>query len=288
MNGKITKYAEWVTIAILLIGLMYISTRPVLIESLKPETGLQKIIVNVGIGLMIFLAIAAHEAGHLISGLMSGFRFELFVVGFLGFRREGDKVKIYFNKNMGYFGGVAGTMPTNNSPDNARKFGRALLAGPIASLVFALLCFGLAFAVGKPLGLILYTGGIISVFLFFATTVPSRTGMFFTDRKRYQRLITPGKDQDVELALIKIMGIYGRDSSYKNIDKADIEILIDDELPLFQYFGLFNLICYQLEVEGITDESVEARYALLSEKMSKNLVQGFDKEIARQKETWQN
>ncbi|MGB6037966.1 MAG: M50 family metallopeptidase [Cryomorphaceae bacterium] len=287
-DGKrITKYFEWIAVAALLIGLMYVSTQSSLIGNLKPETGVQKIISMTGTFVMIFLALAAHEAGHLMEGLRSGFRFELYVVGPFGFKREGDRVKMYFNRDMAYFGGVAATLPKDDNPKNAKVFARILLAGPIASLLFAVTCFVLAFAAGKPFGIVSYVGGIISLGLFFATTIPSRTGMFFTDRKRYQRLTRPGKDQEVELALLKIMGRYAKYGSYRNIDKSDIEILIDDELPFFQYYGLFNLICLQLENEGIAEEQVEKDYALLSENMSKNVVLSFDKEIALQKEKFQ-
>ncbi len=235
----------------------------------------------VGIILMAFVVLAVHELGHLIVGLQQGFRFELFVVGPFGIKRENDKVKVYLNKNLGYYGGVAATSPINDSPENAKKFAKILLAGPVTSILFAIVSFLLAYLIGKPLGILFFSGGAISIAIFLATTVPSRTGMFFTDRKRYQRLSTPGKDQEVELAMLRIMGKFSNDNNYKNIDKNDIDILISDELPFIKFYGLFNLICMQLENNKVVEEEVLEQYETTSKEMSKSLIKVFNKEIEK-------
>jgi hypothetical protein len=283
-ESKYTEYLEWILMLVLFLGLIIISKQFEFLKNLKPDTSTGKYIMIAGIVLMGFVVLAVHELGHLIAGLMNGFRFELFVVGPLGVKRENDKVKIYLNKNLGYYGGVAATTPVDDHDDNGRKFAKVLLAGPIASIIFAMVCFVLAYLAGKPLGFIFYTGGLISIAIFFATTIPSRTGMFFTDRKRYQRLVHPGKDQDVELAMLKIMGTFSKDNSYKNMNKKDIQVLIDDDLPFIKFFGLFNLFCFQLEHQGRVDEDIISAYENLSKKMSKNLVVAFNKEIEQFKE----
>ena len=274
-----TKYIEWILMIVLFLGLMTVLKEFGLARGLKPTTSAEKYIMIIGIIIIAFVVLAVHELGHLIVGLANGFRFELFVVGPLGLKREGDNVKVYLNKNAGYYGGVAATSPIDDHKDNAKKFAKVLLAGPIASVLFAIVCLGVASVVGKPFGIIFYTGGIISIGIFFATTIPSRTGMFFTDRKRYQRLVTPGKDQDVELAMLNIMGKFSKDQSYKNIDRKDIDTLISDDLPFVKYFGLFNLVCFQLENKGGVTEEVSQLYESVSEEMSKSLVAAFNKEI---------
>jgi hypothetical protein len=108
--------------------------------------------------------------------------------------------------------------------------------------------------------------------------------MFFTDRKRYQRLVISGKDQQVELAILRIMGRVSSDKSYKNIDEKDLAILTSDELPFFKFYGLFNLICYQIEMNQVAEEQVLKEYQLLSEKMPQHLKASLDKEIASFKE----
>jgi hypothetical protein len=278
-ESKYTTYLEWTLMIVLLFGILIISKEVGFIENLKPETSTEKYVMIIGIIIMGFIVLAVHELGHLVTGLINGFRFDFYVVGPLGIKRENNKVKIYLNKNLGYYGGVAATSPIDDNKDNPKKFAKVLLAGPIASVVFAIVCFVIAYFAGKPFGIIFYTGAVISIAIFFATTIPSRTGLFFTDRKRYQRLVTPGKDQKVELAMINIMGKFTKDNSYKNIDKDDLNVLVTDELPFVKFYGLFNLICFHLENDGVVDEDISREYENLSKKMSKNLVIAFNKEL---------
>jgi len=283
-ESKYTKYLEWTIMLVLLFGIIKISKEFGFEENLKPDTSTGKYIMMIRIIFMAFVVLAVHELGHLIVGLINGFRFELFVIGPLGIKRENEKVKIYLNKNLGYYGGVAATSPVDDNEDNAKKFAKILLAGPIASVIFAIVCFVIANLAGKPLGIIFYVGGIISIGIFLATTIPSRTGIFFTDRKRYQRLVNPGKNQQVELAMLKIMGRYSKDNSYKNIDKNDINVLVSDELPFVKFFGLFNLVCFQLENNGFVEKETSREYESNSKEMSKSFVNAFDKEIEKFKE----
>ncbi len=280
-ESKYLKYLEWAFMLILFLGMLIITKESALLDSLKPDSKAEKTILMLGIIVMVFIVLAVHELGHLLVGLVNGFRFELYVIGPLGIKRENDQVKTYLNKNLAYYGGVAATSPIDNNKDNAKKFARILLAGPIASVLFAIICFVIAFLVGKPLGIVFYTGGLMSIGIFLATTIPSRTGMFFTDRKRYQRLVRPGTDQEVELALLSIMGQYAKDNSYKNIDWNDINTLITDQLPFIQFFGLFNLICYQLETDGVIEEETTKAYEKTAENMSKQMVNAFNQEIEK-------
>lgn len=281
---KIKDYLEWVMLAVFLLGTFKIFTELTWFDDLKPETAQDKYIFYIGLFLIAFIVLGIHELGHLITGLVQGFKFQLFVVGPLGIKREEEKVVVYWNKNFAYYGGVAATTPVDDHPDNAKRFGKLLIAGPIASLLFAVLCLVLAATVGKPLGIIFYAGGMISITIFLVTTIPSRTGMFFTDRKRFQRLITPGKAQRVELAMLSIMGKYAADDSYRNIDKEQITELTSDELPFIRFYGLYNLICYQIEMENKVDVETEEAYQGLAKEMSKSVVVAFDKELEKFKD----
>jgi hypothetical protein len=274
-----TTWLKWILVVILFVGIFQFTLDFFQIKNLKPDTIQDQVIMNIGIFLMVFIALGVHELGHLIVGLKNGFRFEFFVVGFLGIKRNDQRIEFYFNKNLGYFGGVAATSPVDDNKNNARKFAQVLIAGPITSILFAVLCFAIIPFFNGYFGIVVYAGAMISLGIFFTTTIPTRTGMFFTDRKRYQRLVTPGKAQLVELAIFKIIGVLSRDKSYKNIDKNDLYILIEDELPFFQFYGLFNLICYQLEINGKAEEKVLEDYQRISKKMSKIVVASFDKEI---------
>jgi len=272
-------WLKWILTIVVFLGIFKFSLDFLQIKDYRPSSISGKILMNVGIFLIIFVALGAHELGHLVMGLKNGFRFELFVVGFLGVKRNEQKIELYFNTDFNYFGGVALTSPTKEDEKNAIKFAQVILAGPIASILFAVFCIILTPIIGGAFGVVLYVGSLISLGLFIVTTLPSRTGMFFTDRKRYQRLVKPGKDQQIELAIIRIMGRLSSDKSYKNIDEKDLTLLISDDLPFFKFYGLFNLICYQLEMNKVAEEEVLNEYELLSGKMPKKLKASFDKEI---------
>lgn len=229
----------------------------------------------------MFLVLSVHELGHLVTGLIQGFRFELFIVGPLGIKRENDKIKVYLNKNIAHYGGIAATTPKNDDPDNSTKLANVCLAGPIASILLAIIFGIIHFYLDSQFSKIILIGAIASFAIFLVTTIPNKTGMFFSDRKRYQRLTTNGPEKEVELALLRIIGNYAKDDSYKNVDENDIEVLISDKH--YKYFGLFTKLTYQFETEGAFDESTKNEFDLISKEMPKSLVKATNIELAKSK-----
>lgn len=255
-----------------------------LLAGFGEKTNLPAFVSIAIIMLMPIVVIAVHELGHLIAGLWLGFRFELFVVGLLEVKREESGIKVGLNINLAYFGGIASTSPVGNDPANAIKFGKILLAGPLTSIIFALICFFLGYIAGGFFGSILNTGGLISIGIFLATTLPEKTGMFYTDRKRYQRLTQPGKARNEELALLAVLGSFSNDNSYSNVPLSDIHTMTESDDESIKYFGLFNLLCYQYEIEkGIQADSLYV-YNNIATRMDKTLVKVFNKELDRWKQ----
>jgi hypothetical protein len=245
-----------------------------------------KAVMIIGAVIMIHVALAIHELGHLLTGLVLGFRFEMFVVGLLGIKRNGDKIELYFNKNLSHYGGLAATTPVVDSEKNATKFARILIAGPISSILSSIVLIGISLISPPLIKFSFFIGGIASLGIFLATTIPSKTGIFFTDRKRYQRLMKAGHDQDVELAILHIMCAFAKDDSYKNIDYKRILILANDVEPFIKFFGLFNAICYQIEINKFVVEEVLNDYKIASKFISKNIVAVFDLEIDKHKKKY--
>lgn len=228
MKNNYLKYFGFALATILFFILIKLSNVIEFAKNMKVETQEDKIILIIGVIIIMHFVLLIHELGHVVMGLLQGFRFELLVVGLLGIKREEEKIKIYLNKNFGYYGGLGLTVPKDDSSDNLRKFANVLLAGPIASIVFAVMCFFMVNYLANPYGVIVFTAGLASFGIFLATTIPSRSGMFYTDRKRYQRLMTAGKDQEVELAMLTILGSYVKNHSYKDIKKEVFDVLITD------------------------------------------------------------
>ncbi len=65
-----------------------------------PNSSLETTIFIGSIVLCPFIAIFIHELGHLLAGLIQGFKLQLFVVAFLGIKRVDDKIEFYFNKEL--------------------------------------------------------------------------------------------------------------------------------------------------------------------------------------------
>jgi len=190
----------------------------------------------------MFTALAVHELGHLIAGLVQGFKFEMLVVGFLGLRRkEQGRIEIYWNKDWGLFGGVAATAPAPDSLDIPTKMGRILLAGPVASLALAGLCLGLMPILAPFWAFGVLVGGLVSAALFLATTIPERTGVFYTDRKRYQRLTGTGKEREIEMALVQVMQAEQKGLPIHTLDRQTILRITEDDAPMFRYLGFYFL-----------------------------------------------
>ena len=281
MKNNYLKYFGFALATILFFILIKLSNVIEFAKNMKVETQEDKIILIIGVIIIIHFVLLIHELGHVVMGLLQGFRFELLVVGLLGIKREEEKIKIYLNKNFGYYGGLGLTVPKDDSSDNLRNFANVLLAGPIASIVFAVMCFFMVNYLANPYGVIVFTAGLASFGIFLATTIPSRSGMFYTDRKRYQRLMTAGKDQEVELAMLTILGSYVKNHSYKDIKKEVFDVLITDNDLFVKHYGLFNLICWQIEHEGAIDDKVKEEYNQISKKLNKDMVKSYNDEIQK-------
>ena len=228
---------------------------------------------------MLFVVLGVHELGHLITGLVLGFRFEIFVVGPFGIKRENSKIKVYLNKNIGHYGGIAATIPVNDHPENSKKFAKIILAGPISSLILAVILSSVYFLRHLNNSIIIFIGALASLGIFFVTVIPMKTGMFFSDGKRYQRLTSNGPERGVELAVLRVISSYSKDDSYKNVNANDIEIMISDEH--YKYFGLFTKLTYQFETNGNFDIETKNMFDEYSKTMPKSMVKFSNMELEK-------
>lgn len=239
----------------------------ILLSRIFPEGGkpglLLFLVILIG---PLFLALAAHELGHLLAGLLQGFRFELFIVGPLGIKRDNGKIKIYLNKSLGMMGGMAATVPTSVHPDNRKKFARLILWGPLASILFAAISFGaLALTVPGAMRFFWLMAGACSFGLALATTIPRKSGVFFTDRGRYQRLMDRGKAGRNEEALLTIIAQNIMDNSCVNISVEQALQLQEDDESFVQFWGYFYEYSYYADNQ-MDEEAAVAKEKLLEKK----------------------
>ena len=92
-------------------------------------------------------ALVVHELGHLLTGIALGQKLKLFVVAFLGIRENEGRIEFFFNKNISYFGGVAATAPKTIADIKHQTFARILIAGPIFSILYSVICGAIFFSI---------------------------------------------------------------------------------------------------------------------------------------------
>ena len=214
-------------------------------------------VFTISMFLAFFAALGVHELGHLLTGLVQGFRFELFVIFLFGVRRTDKGIQPFLNRNIGYMGGVAATVPTTKDVRNRKKFAYIVLAGPIASLLFAVVCFLFLMYTRNLLWSFWLIAAATSIGLFFATTLPTKTGIFFTDRARFQRLISKGQEGRSEEALLQILAQSTVDNSCKNISLQDARILQTDKEVLMRFWGHY----YEYQFFKANDARIKAEEA---------------------------
>lgn len=136
---------------------------------------------------LVFLAVLLHEAGHMIAGVMAGMRPVAFVVGPISVEfREGRFSGLHLQK---FFpGGFAYCMADRSRPISAQLI--ALVSGgPLASLLWAIFGFGVAFYLGGASGDLFLIFGIFSALAFLITIIPAATGGLITDGGRLIGLV---------------------------------------------------------------------------------------------------
>ncbi len=225
------------------------------ILKLFPKSPVEIIVFISSVILCPFIAILIHELGHLLAGLIQGFKLQLFVVAFLGIKRVDDKVVFYFNKDLQFFGGIAATSPQKITNFLKKQFAYVLIAGPLSSLVFGLIFLFLFKTTDSIFNASIGIVGIISSGLFLATTLPSRSGVFFTDRKRMQRLLDKGRVGEIEYSFLRTTSQLLIDAHYKNISIEDLKIIQSDDEPIIQFWGYYYEFKYFEEL-GNSEKAV--------------------------------
>lgn len=88
----------------------------------------------------LWVALAAHESGHLPTGLLMRFRFGFFAIGPLWLAPEGDRIRLRWNRVPASWGGMAMTYPTDDRK-LATRMALYAAGGPLASLGVALVAY---------------------------------------------------------------------------------------------------------------------------------------------------
>lgn len=192
-----------------------------------------------------FISAFVHEIGHIIMGLIQGFKFFLLVIGPFGLKRnKNNKVIFYIEKNIAFWGGVGGTFPFDSNPDNFNKFGRVLLSGPIASITFGLIILPFAIATNMMFFLLLCA---MPIGMGIACLIPMPMGAFYTDGGRWLRMRNK-ETRKIEAAIWNIVEKAGFEEKYANINMEDVTTLINDKNNRTKYMGHYFAYLHYIEI----------------------------------------
>jgi len=227
------------------------------IDKFLPRNKIEAIIYFPMLIIAPLSALTIHELGHLLTGLALEQKLKLFVVAFFGIRNEDGKTKLFFNKNVSYFGGVAATIPKTVKDINPKSFSKILIAGPIFSFVYFIVCLLAFLQFDTYLNSFFALSALTSFGLFLATTLPEKSGIMFTDRKRFQRLNSKGVIQDAEIAMYELISKGIIDNSFKNIDIHKTVILEKDKDAITKFWAAYLRFMYFKE-NGLSDQETEA------------------------------
>ena len=191
----------------------------------------------IGFGFVAMMASTIiHEGGHVIAGLVQGWKFAIMVIGPIKIYRDekDDKVKIGIEKNPALWGGLGGTIPREKSDENLKAYAKILLAGPIASFVLGGIS-GICMIFHPSLFVMLMT--FMPISMGSACLLPNaKTGLFYTDGGRYLRIVKGGKTYEEEKALFDA-AMHATFSPEEKYDEKGVETLIASEDKSFSYMG---------------------------------------------------
>ncbi len=205
--------------------------------------------------LCFIISSAVHELGHIFIGIKEGFKFYLFVVGPFGLKRnEEDKVKFYIEKDISLWGGLSATIPTVENADNYRKFGRVLLGGPMASLIFGSIWLPFGIIKGSLFLLLL---GAMPLSMGAACLIPARNGAFYTDGGRWLRMHKNADTKAVEAAIWNLTQNAIIQGNYAKANFDEIMILINDKDIRTSYLGHYYAFCFYKDNKDILNQEKE-------------------------------
>lgn len=163
-------------------------------------------LLRLPLGLLgIWLALLVHETGHLIGGLSQGFRFVFLAAGPLWAERASRGIALRFNRVVQTWGGMAAAMPEDGH-DLRRRFAVMVAGGPAASLVLALVGWGVwAMLPPGSARFLAAATALASAGFFLATVQPfGAGGGFASDGGRFLRLWQKGPVGEREVAVLAL------------------------------------------------------------------------------------
>lgn len=246
-------------------------------------SGGQKLALLLLLPVAWLMAVLAHELGHVLLGYLNGFLFRWLTVGPFMWKKEANRLRFQWNKDLNTAGGMALCVPPD-AHNLRRRFMAFAAGGPLASLLFCGMALGLyalgagtTSAVGQVGWAAVAVAGGISGLLTLVTLVPMHAGGFYSDGARVLNLWRNGPAGQLELAVLSALvpsmaGTRPRELSRQLLDQATE---LPDELPfklyVYHYLYLIALDHGQLAVAGQHLRAYRERLSLMPAALQGNV-----------------
>jgi hypothetical protein len=176
---------------------------------------------------LILLALFFHELGHVVGGLLAGFRFISLVSGPLRVIATAKGVRIGLNRNPDQGSGMATTLPMDGR-NLQRRLLAAVAGGPLSNLLLALVAGDLAIYLlpaAPELGALAGMTGLASLAIFLATFSPYSSDGGMSDGAQLLSLLrdepqTELRNPYLEIQAISLQGVRPRDWPITTLVKA--------------------------------------------------------------------
>jgi hypothetical protein len=158
--------------------------------------------------LAAWLAIAVHEAGHLLAGSLAGLRPLVVAMGPLLLIRGNGRLRFHLNRHPATWGGLVVCVPRQTDAPVGNSLVQRMLiyiaGGPAMSLLAAMAALGLMSALASPAwSAALALFATFSLALGAAALIPStQPGGMQSDGRRLVRLMAGGSEAEQDAALI--------------------------------------------------------------------------------------
>lgn len=249
MNKNIISALSGALLSVGVFALAYFFLDQSHIDKFLPRTKIEGLIYFPMLIIAPLSAIAVHELGHLLTGLALGQKLKLFIVAFLGIKEEDGRIKLFFNKNLSLSGGIAATVPKTKSAIHPTTFSKIIIAGPVFSLAYFLVSLVVFLKHDSYFNSFFALSALTSLGMFLATTLPDKSGIMFTDRKRFQRLNSKGIIREVEIVLYELTLQSIIDNTFKNIDIEKVSVLDNDQDVTTKFWAAYLRFMFYKENE---------------------------------------
>lgn len=221
-----------------------------------------------GFYVMLYLQIVIHEAGHLVFGLVTGYRFLMFRIGSLTLLRDPDSGKVRIKRmQLAGTGGQCLLVPPV-PVDGRIPFALYHLGGSLMNLIASAVFFVL-YLVSRPiptLSLIMLVGVIVGIAFALMNGIPMRLGAIDNDGYNFLSQTKSAAAMEAMRIQLLIVAESAKGIRLRGMPSAWFEIPEgwDSENSLIAVIRVFA--CNRLMDEGRYAETEEAIRTLLGEK----------------------